>query len=161
MHVLVATDGSRQSLDAARFLRATTDPSTISKIAVVAVVSPLAAVPFATDGSDAGIDELSFRTAAEEATHAVAKTLADWGPTVSTHIYSGAPAAEIIKAANRFNSGLIVLASTSTRTSAVLMGSVAHKVLNQAECPVLVHRPEPKKRKSVRKAVSKAKSTKK
>jgi hypothetical protein len=37
------------------------------------------------------------------------------------------------------------------------MGSVSHKVLNQATCPVLVHRPGPKPaRKPVRRAAKKA-----
>ena len=136
MHVLIATDGSRQSLESARYLRGIVHPETVTKVGVVAVVSPLAAVPFA--GDDAGretIDDMSFRNAAKVA------TLADWGPAVSTHVYSGSPSAEIVKAAKRFDSGLIVIASQSTRTQAALLGSVANRVMNQATCPVLVHRP--------------------
>ena len=75
---------------------------------------------------------------------AVAAEFDGWGPKVHQRLRSGSPANEIIKAAKRFDSGLIVLASQSTRTQAVLMGSVSHKVLNQATCPVLVHRPGPK-----------------
>lgn len=145
MHVLVATDGSKQSLESAKYLRNLVDAEAVTKVSVVAVVSPLAAVPFATEGSkDGGGVEMSFRREAEQATLKVAEALDGWGPTVTTHVYSGSPANEIIKAAKRFDSGLIVLASQSTRTQAVLMGSVSHKVLNQATCPVLVHRPGPK-----------------
>ena len=142
MHVLIATDGSRQSLESARYLRGIVHPETVTKVGVVAVVSPLAAVPFA--GDDAGretIDDMSFRNAAKVATLQVAEALADWGPPVSTHVYSGSPSAEIVKAAKRFDSGLIVIASQSTRTQAALLGSVANRVMNQATCPVLVHRP--------------------
>ncbi len=145
MHVLVATDGSKQSLESATYLRRTVAPGAVTKVSVVAVVSPLAAVPFATEGSEDGAGvELSFRREAEQATRRVAEALDGWGPPVTTHVYSGAPANEIVKAAKRFGSGLIVLASQSTRAQAVLMGSVSHKVLNQATCPVLVHRPGPK-----------------
>ena len=151
MHVLVATDGSRQSHDAAKFLKKTVNPTTVTKVAVVAVVSPLAAVPFATEDEDSGIAEMSFRASAEKAVLSVAAEFADWGPPVSTHVYGGQPAGEILKAATRFGSGLIVLASSSTRTQAVLMGSVSNKVLNQATCPVLVHRPAAKKKASKKK----------
>lgn len=144
MHVLVATDGSKQSLESAKYLRTVVDADSVTKVSVVAVVSPLAAVPFAAEGSDDGGVELSFRREAEVATLKVAETLDGWGPPITTHVYSGNPANEIIKAAKRFDSGLIVLASQSTRTQMVLMGSVSHKVMNQATCPVLVHRPAPK-----------------
>ncbi|GAA1742526.1 universal stress protein [Aeromicrobium alkaliterrae] len=146
MHVLVATDGSRQSHDAAKFLRKTVDPKTVTKVSVVAVVSPLAAVPFVTDDEDSGINEMSFRASAEKAVLSVAAELTDWGPPVSTHVYGGSPAGEILKAATRFSSGLIVMASSSTRTQAALMGSVANKVVLQANAPVLVHRPAARKK---------------
>lgn len=143
MHVIIATDGSKQSLQAARYLRSFADPDTITSVAVLAVTSPLAAVPFATEG-DSGrkdIEELSFRTAAEAATAQIAEILADWGPKVTQQIRSGSPATEIVKAAKAKDAGLIVVASQSGRASAVLMGSVAHRVLNHATCPVLVVRP--------------------
>lgn len=141
MHVLIATDGSRQSLASATYLRAIVDPSTVTSVGVVAVLSPLAAVPFAKDDAEpAPKAQRSFRRAAEEATAEVAAGLEGWGPPVTTHVYSGTPATEILQAAERFGSGLIVIASRSSRRQAVLMGSVTHKVMNQATCPVLVHR---------------------
>ncbi|WP_375001711.1 universal stress protein [Aeromicrobium sp. CTD01-1L150] len=158
MHVLIATDGSKQSIASASYLRSIVDPQTVTKVAVVAVVSPMAAVPFANDDEtrQRTLAEMSFRKAAEAATRQVAEVLDDWGPAVTTHVYSGSPPAEIIKAANRFGSGLIVIASKSTRTQAVLMGSVAHRVLNQATCPVLVHRPGNKPKRGPRKAAQKS-----
>jgi nucleotide-binding universal stress UspA family protein len=150
MHVIIATDGSKQSLQAARYLRSTVDPETISSIGVLAVTSPLAAVPFATEGDEGrkSIEELSFRTAAEKATAEIADVLAGWGPKVAQQVRSGSAAAEIVKAAKAKDAGLIVVASSSSRAGAVLMGSVAHRVLNLATCPVLVWRPgaKPKKR---------------
>lgn len=156
MHVLIATDGSKQSLESARYLRGFAAPDTVSKVAVVAVVSPLAAVPFAGDSpTHESIDEMSFRRAAEIATQKVAAELDGWGPPVTTHVYSGSPPAEIVKAANRFKSGLIVIASQSSRAQAVLMGSVANRVMNQATCPVLVHRPGQKPTRRVKKPTAK------
>lgn len=150
MHVIIATDGSKQSLRAARYLRGFADPSTITSVGIVAVLSPLAAVPFATDAATEKHDatELSFRAAAEAATKEVAAVLADWGPKITTHVRSGAAATEIVRAANAKGAELIVIASQSSRAEAVLMGSVAHKVLNNATCPVLVVRPgaKPKKK---------------
>lgn len=143
MHVIIATDGSNQSLRAARYLRSIADPETITSVGVLAVLSPLAAVPFATEKNDgrADIEDLSFRNAAEAATKQVAEIFKDWGPKVTTHVRSGSPASEIVKAAKAKDAGLIVVASSSSRTEAMLMGSVAHRVLNHALCPVLVVRP--------------------
>jgi nucleotide-binding universal stress UspA family protein len=148
MHVLVATDGSTQSLEAARYLRRIVDPSVVTRVGVVAITSPLAAVPFAAEGHEQSGLETSFRRAAEAAAQDLADALAGWGPPVRVHVYSGSPATEIVKAAKRFESGLVVLASRSGRAQAALLGSVAHKVMTQAPCPVLVHRPGPKPKRS-------------
>jgi nucleotide-binding universal stress UspA family protein len=153
MHVVIATDGSKQSLDAARYLRSFADPESVTSVSVLAVISPLAAVPFATE-SDTGhkdIEDLSFRTAAQAATAQIAEVLDGWGPKVTQQIRSGSPAAEIVKAAKAKDAGLIVMASQSSRATAVLMGSVAHRVLNTATCPVLVVRPGAKPKKAARK----------
>lgn len=142
MHVIITTDGSKQSLQAARYLRGYAAPETITSVGVVAVVSPLAVVPFAGEGSkSADLVDTSFRSAAEAATRDLAEVLADWGPKITTHVRSGTAANEIVKAAKAKKAGLIVIASQSSRVESVLMGSVAHKVLNHAPCPVLVVRP--------------------
>jgi len=49
MHVIVATDGSKQSLAAAKHLKSFADPEKVTEISVVAVVRPLAAVAFADE----------------------------------------------------------------------------------------------------------------
>lgn len=142
MHVLIATDGSQQSFAAARHLMSFANPSSLDAVAVLAVLSPLAAVPFANE-SETGperIEDVSFRRAAERATLVIADELTEWGVTTTTHVRGGSPAGEIVKAAREWGSGLIVLASRSSLTEAVLMGSVAHRVLSHAPCPVLVHR---------------------
>ncbi|MCD4535763.1 universal stress protein [Nocardioides sp. cx-169] len=153
MHVIVATDGSRQSLAAAKHLKSFADPQKITTISVVAVIRPYAAVAFADDLAPVGkggatFDSLSFRAAAESATEGVAKVFEGWGPKVQTRIRSGSPAAEIIKAAKQYEAGLVVVAAGSRGLSdTVLLGSTAQRVQHSAPCPVLVVRPAPRKRK--------------
>ena len=147
MHVLLATDGSQQSLKAARFLGALVNPSVIVRITVVAVIRPLAAVPFAHElgGEQAAGDTeafaLSFRREAQAAAERIAAELQGKASRVDTVIRSGSPADEIIRAADEVEADLIVVGGRGKGTvGAILMGSVAHRVLHHALCPVLVAR---------------------
>jgi nucleotide-binding universal stress UspA family protein len=153
MHVVVATDGSPQSLAAARHLTSFADPGKITGISVVAVIRPLASVAFADEISDTeqrgGEWSGSFREAAERAVDAVAATFDGWGPEVHKHILSGSPAAEIIKAAEEHDAGLIVVAAGGRGLSdVILVGSTAQRVQHYAPCPVLVVRPAPRPRRA-------------
>ena len=145
MHVIVATDGSRQSLVAARQFMALADVGKITEVSVVAVVSPLAAVPFANELGGDGADDatrLSFREEAHAATGVVMRELQTWGaPAVHRSILSGSPAVEIVKAAKESSADLIVVASGSGGLSeTILLGSTAQRVQHSAPCPVLVSR---------------------
>ena len=154
MHVIVATDGSPQSLAAARHLKSFADPQKITAISVVAVIRPLASVAFADEISEAeppgpGEGAGSFRDAAQGAVDAVAAVFDGWGPTVDKQIRSGSPAAEIIKVANEHEAGLVVVAAGGRGISdAILVGSTAQRVQHYAPCPVLVVRPAPRSRKA-------------
>ena len=147
MHVVVATDGSPQSLAAARHLRSFADPQKITTISVVAVVRPLASVAFADEISEAGPPSPgegagSFRQAAQSAVDAVAAVFDDWGPRIDKQIRSGSPAAEIIRVAEEHDAGLVVVAAGGRGISdAILVGSTAQRVQHYAPCPVLVVRP--------------------
>ncbi|MDN4162250.1 universal stress protein [Nocardioides abyssi] len=150
MHVIVATDGSKQSLAAARHLKSFADPARITDVTVVAVIRPLAAVAFADELSDAQArpawDTLSFRAAAERAVATVAAEFDGWGPKVHKRVRSGSPANEIIKVAQQYDAGLVVVASGGRGISeSVLVGSTAQRVQHYAPCPVLVVRPRPRK----------------
>jgi hypothetical protein len=71
VHVIMATDGSRQSLTAARQFMDFADVSKVAEVSVVAVISPLATVPFANElGGDEPSEPagLSFRAEAHTAT---------------------------------------------------------------------------------------------
>ncbi|MBD3944741.1 universal stress protein [Nocardioides ganghwensis] len=147
MHVIVATDGSKQSLAAAKHLKSFADPTKITEISVVAVVRPLASVAFADDVSENRLDG-SFRDAAQSAVDTIAGVFEGWGPKVSKRIRSGSAANEIIKAAKQYDAGLVVVAAGGRGLSdAVLVGSTAQRVQHYAPCPVLVVRPAPRKRK--------------
>jgi nucleotide-binding universal stress UspA family protein len=147
MHVIVATDGSKQSLAAAKHLKSFADPTKITEISVVAVVRPLASVAFADDLSENRLDG-SFRDAAQSAVDTIAGVFEGWGPKVSKRIRSGSAANEIIKAAKQYDAGLVVVAAGGRGLSdAVLVGSTAQRVQHYAPCPVLVVRPAPRKKK--------------
>ncbi len=156
MHVIVATDGSPQSLAAAHHLRSFADPQKITTISVVAVIRPLASVAFADEISEAeppgpGEGAGSFQRAAQGAVDAVAAVFDDWGPRIDKQIRSGSPAAEIIKAAKQYDAGLVVVAAGGRGISdAILVGSTAQRVQHYAPCPVLVVRPVPRSGKATR-----------
>jgi nucleotide-binding universal stress UspA family protein len=151
MHVIVATDGSKQSLTAARQFKSFADPAKITDISVVAVIRPLAAVAFADELSElerrrSASETGSFREAADNAIAVIAEEFADWGPKVHKRVRSGSPANEIIKAAKALDAGLVVVGSGSRGLSeTVLIGSTAQRVQHYAPCPVLVVRPAPRK----------------
>ena len=152
MHVVVATDGSRQSLAAAKHLRSFADPGAIAQVTVLAVVRPLAAVSFVDELSDAGRSSTerevaTFRAAAKASTEAVGAVFEGWGPKVRRVVRSGSPANEIIKVAEQTDAGLVVVAAGGRGLSdRVLLGSTAQRVQQYAPCPVLVVRPAPRRR---------------
>ncbi|MET0838930.1 MAG: universal stress protein [Marmoricola sp.] len=148
MHVIIAVDGSRQSLAAAKHLKSFADPAKISDVSVIGVVSPFASVAFADEISpeSKATGDRSFREAAEDAVATVAAQFDGWGPKVHERLRSGSPANEIVKAARTLNAGLVVVASGSRGLSeTVLLGSTAQRVQHSAPCPVLVVRPTPRK----------------
>lgn len=153
MHVLIATDGSRQSLRAARHLKSFADPAKVEEILVLAVTRPLASVSFVDEISDRAsspqpLTGTSFSAEAEAAVETIAKEFDDWSATtrVRTRVRSGTPSSEIIRAAKVSGIGLIVLASGSRGlTETILIGSTAQRVQTSAPCPVLVVRPLPRR----------------
>lgn len=149
MHVIVTTDGSRQSLTAARTFKGFADPTKISDVSVIAVIRPLSSVAFADEISDQGTlggADISFRAEAERAVATVAAEFEGWGPTVHPRLRSGSAAGEILKAAKQLNAGLIVIAAGGRGLAGgVLVGSTAQRVQHYAPCPVLVVRPQPRR----------------
>jgi nucleotide-binding universal stress UspA family protein len=84
------------------------------------------------------------REDAEKLVEGFADQLRDAGAKARTevaHALDGYVAKIIATAAQTFDAGLIVMGSRGrTDIGALLIGSVAHKVLHLAECPVLISR---------------------
>ncbi|NYG60194.1 nucleotide-binding universal stress UspA family protein [Nocardioides daedukensis] len=161
MHVVIATDGSRQSLTAAKKFKSFADPEKVTEISIVAVIRPLAAIAFANDLSsskqaESMVESTSSRRAASDALDALAAVFDGWHGKVHKRIRSGSPANEIIKAAKTYGAELVVIAAGSRGLSdTVLMGSTAQRVQHYAPCPVLVVRPT-KKPSRIKEATKKA-----
>ena len=150
MHVIVATDGSKQSLAAAKHLKSFADPAKITDVSVVAVIRPLASVAFADDLSARAKWPAAVvpRRRRERRRHH-RRGLRRLGPKVHKRIRSGSAANEIIKAAKQYDAGLVVVAAGGRGLSdSVLVGSTAQRVQHYAPCPVLVVRPAPRPRKA-------------
>jgi nucleotide-binding universal stress UspA family protein len=151
-HVLVATDGSAQSLDAARFLRTLVPPRSLSRITVLAVVRSLASTPFFAEAEAVGVfpfpgealEELeeSASAAAEQAARHVLEEIADLAHESQIMIRRGSASEEIVHAAEELRANLIVMGSRGWgAVRSVFLGSVSERVLHSAHCPVLVVRP--------------------
>jgi nucleotide-binding universal stress UspA family protein len=89
------------------------------------------------------VGEDIIRQAREEGARIVADFRArlTLGPEALQFVPEGPPAAEIVKAARRWQADLIVIGSHGRRgIRRALIGSVAEAVVRQAPCPVLVVR---------------------
>ena len=80
------------------------------------------------------------RAALEAALRDCARTLGG-GATVALEVVSGAPAAELVRDAQRHGSDLVVVGARGAgAVTRLLLGSVSESVLRHADCPVLVVR---------------------
>ncbi len=148
MHVIVATDGSKQSLAAAKQLKSFADPAKITddlggRGDAAAGLGRVRRRPVGPTrpGRRRGADVVPRRRG-ECAVATVAAVYDGWGPKVHQRIRSGSPANEIIKAAKQYDAGLVVVAAGGRGLSdSVLVGSTAQRVQHYAPCPVLVVRP--------------------
>ncbi len=154
IQVLLATDGSEPSLEAARVVRDLLNPAALAHVTVLAVVPPLATAPFYGASVGYGLyggDMLSQETqdavtalAERRAQETLQRTVAELNTTarVETAVRHGSPADEIVRCATESGAGLIVMGSRGWgEMHAVLLGSVSERVLHTATCPVLIARP--------------------
>jgi len=107
-HLLLATDGSEPSLEAARLVRDLLNPAALARVTVLAVVAPLETLPFYDTYNGGGGNMLSQETwdgvtAAAERTaeDALRRTVAELHTTapVETVVRRGSPADEIVRCA--------------------------------------------------------------
>jgi len=147
VHLLLATDGSEPSLEAARLVRDLLNPVAVAHITIVAVVPKLTTnyyfgsynVMFTPEQWDETTAAMT-RTA-EEALRRTKEELHTTTP-VDTLLRHGSPAEEIVRCAEDLGAALLVIGSRGWgEMHAVLLGSVSERVLHTAHCPVLIVRP--------------------
>jgi nucleotide-binding universal stress UspA family protein len=140
--ILVAVDGSPNSLAAARFVG---ELDAVPKVRLLAVVEP----PY-IPRSAPGVVASSLRAAASELVaerraeqeRVLSQVATDLGRTagsVTTAVVIGRPGEEIVKAANEPEVGLAVVGARGFGAiKRALLGSISEHVLHEAGCPVLV-----------------------
>jgi nucleotide-binding universal stress UspA family protein len=142
--VLVAMDGSEDSFRAARFLQSLVLPRR-TKVRLLSVVEPLR-YPTTAPGAVRGqllrmIKEVEAERRGEldKVLERAAAQLDDKLTRVTRSTPTGAPADEIIAAANDYDTDLVVVGARGRGGMArLLLGSVSEKVLRDARCPVLI-----------------------
>jgi len=148
--VLVAMDGSDDSFRAARFLQSLVLPRR-TKVRLLSVVEPLR-YPTTAPGAVRGqllrmIKEVEAERRGEldKVLERAAAQLDDKLTRVTRSTPTGAPADEIIAAANDYDTDLVVVGARGRGGMArLLLGSVSEKVLRDARCPVLIVKERPK-----------------
>jgi len=153
LRLLLATDGSEPSLEAARLVRDLLNPTALEHVTVLAVAPSFGVRPYYVGYGMYGMyDEGAFSEQTQEAIDAAAertvqdalqRTVAELAAVgaVETVVRHGSPADEIVRYAKESGAGMIVMGSRGWgEMHAVLRGSVSEWVLHKAPCPVLITR---------------------
>jgi len=149
MRVLFATDGSVYSDVAGKVLSLIPFPDDTEVTVMNVVFSSFSDIPerFAME-IDSRIKENIASTREKEfkaAEAIIAKTREYLGrkfSNIEDMIRFGYPSSEILSAAKSLKSDIIVVGSSGMRGISGMLGSVSRKILNQAECSVLVGKTE-------------------
>jgi nucleotide-binding universal stress UspA family protein len=144
MNILIATDGSEDAGHALDFVLRFPFPRE-SKMTVVTVVSDIPMLPEELDALDASQNEAldkANKRLTEEAHELVAREgnrLREDGWSGETVVRNGNPVIEILNIAKEIDADLIVLGSHGTgMAKRFLLGSVSDRVLEYANCSVLI-----------------------
>lgn len=122
--VIIATDGSRASLDAVSFATSTMDLSRSERVEVISVMQT---------SSSADKEKAAKATAAAKAILEKSDVRA-----IET-VREGDPATAIVNAANRTDANLVVIGSRGlSGLKEKLLGSVSREVAEHTSCPVLI-----------------------
>ncbi len=143
MKILLAIDGSEPSFTAVAVAKGLTLPAG-SEIELLTVVAddrwtygpwPIPAMAHAQRDLERAQREVLARL------EGIATALAADGRTIRTMVRQGRAASEIVREADRFGAGLILLGARGHgAVDRILVGSVSSEVVDQADCPVLVVR---------------------
>jgi len=135
MRILLATDGSKDSQDAAAYLKDLPLPP-LTTVRVVAVVSLPA---FVLDAATAVDVQRAALDRAEDVVDKARAALAGGDLTVETDATMGDPRAEIVRQAADWRADLVVLGARGLgKVKRFLLGSVSDAVVRHAPCAVLV-----------------------
>ncbi|MEO6786795.1 MAG: universal stress protein, partial [Chthoniobacteraceae bacterium] len=139
--ILVPLDFSPPSLRALRFARnwALRFRAEVCLLHVIESIST--AVPFAPEPITLPAQPLNFRRRFTDAIEKLARKEFPHSLKISIHLREGIPYHEIVDAAQKLKSDVIILA-THGRSGLIraLIGSTAERVVRHAPCPVLVLR---------------------
>lgn len=139
MRIILALDGSDESLAAARFLRRLPLPAHTR----VAVVTAIVDTPMDEIDTEVWIEvrEASRATALQNY-QAVLPHLGQWSAQAEHLLVEGHPSRVILETAKEQAADLIVLGARGhSLVTRVLLGSTSDYVANHAACPVLIVRP--------------------
>lgn len=122
--LLIATDGSKASLEAITFAAHAIDLKRVENIEVLSVAE--------------STSEISATRATEAAKHA-AEALKNTGIKVTEKVCTGEAAAAIVGEAQNANANLVVMGSRGlSGIKELLLGSVSRSVSENVSCPVLI-----------------------
>lgn len=138
-HIMIAVDGSNESMEAVRQALALVTRGLRTEIALVNVQEPATLLELATQDSDA-----IANAAVEAGEHLMASAAAlldAAGVGYSMEVVLGEPSTALVDMAEQLNTDLVFLGARGMGAiESVLMGSVSKAVINRCSRPVLVVR---------------------
>lgn len=141
--MVLGADGSIESWDAVAWLNRLPEADRPS-VTVASVIPPFPLESIRVPSRALAVTDLvegALRREAQKLTARVAGTLRKAGFSAKGVVLSGAPAAELVKLAERERAGLMVVGSRGGRSARdYFMGSVADQVVKHAPCSVLVYK---------------------
>jgi nucleotide-binding universal stress UspA family protein len=145
-HILVGVDGSKESLEAARFAQGLAE-QTGATVTYLFAIEPPQVIPvgplsgYVTTSAPRSEDDL-------DKARAFLDSLVADRPAIkaSTRVELGEPSEAICEVANRLGVDLVVVGARGHGAGRrLLLGSVSDRVAHHAPCPVLVVRPTPRR----------------
>ena len=142
--VLVTTDGSDHSRDAAQFLAVLPLPqeAEVRVVNVVRLYDPFPGVlPMDREDFRRAVEEVRAKQqqAAERFVREASETIQRAGKQVRTEILGGDPADEVLRTLSEWEADLLVMGARGVSAiERLLVGSVADRLLKKAECSVLI-----------------------
>ena len=135
MRIVLATDGSKDSLAAAAYLKELPLPPSTTVRIIAAVSLP----PLALHVASAPELKRSVIDRAQQVVDDARTALAPRGFAIETDVVMGDPRAEIVRQAEEWKADLVVLGARGLGgVKRFLLGSVSDAVARHARCPVLV-----------------------